>query len=85
MSSLLIGSHRFLNYCVFDDNGAGADDVSDILLQCDVLNQKLFGINGITTTTLCDDCLFCRRRSRSSPEKSWYSFLGIMKAARLAV
>ena len=39
--------HRFLNYCVFDDNGAGADDVSDILLQCDVLNQKLFGINRI--------------------------------------
>ena len=30
-------------------------------------------------------CLFRRRRLQSSPEKSWYSFLGIIKAARLAV
>ena len=86
MSSLLIGGHRFLNYCVdIGGDGAGADDVSDILLQCDVFNPKLFGVNRITTIALCDDCLFCRRRLQSSPEKSWYSFLGIIKAARLAV
>ena len=35
--------HRFLDYCVdIGGDGAGADDVSDILLQCDALNPKLF-------------------------------------------
>ena len=54
MSSLFFGGHRFLNYCVdIGGDGAGADDVSDILLQCDVLTPKLFGINRITTIALC--------------------------------
>ena len=54
MSSLLIGGHRFLSYCVdIGGVGAGAHDVSDILLQCDVLNPKLFGINKITTIAVC--------------------------------
>ena len=79
MSSLLIGGVDI------GGDGAGADGLSDILLQCVVLNPKLFGIIRITTISLCDDFLFCCRRLRSSPEKSWYSFLGIIKAARLAV
>ena len=37
LSSMLIGGQGFLNYCVdIGGDGAGADDVSDILLQCDV-------------------------------------------------
>ena len=56
---VIVGGHRFLNYCV-DIGGGGdsADGVSDILLQWD---PKSLGINRITTIPLCDDCLFWRR------------------------
>ena len=58
---LLIRGSWIPNYCHWlliggvdiGGDGAGADGLSDILLQCVVLNPKLFGINMITTIALC--------------------------------
>ena len=74
MSSLFIGNHRFLNYCVdIGGDGDGPDDVPDILLQCDVLNPKLFGINEITTIAVCSGVEDYNPHRRSHGILSWES------------